>query len=81
MKVDPLSSVIFIGVVILFLIIDLKSHSEDKPISLRNAAIWSAIWIVVSLISHHILFKFVISIKNLLYENNLCMVKFFRQIL
>jgi len=49
-KVDPLSSIIFITVVILFLIIDLKSHSEDKPISLRNAAAWSAIWITVSLI-------------------------------
>ncbi|MCP4368286.1 MAG: TerC family protein, partial [Deltaproteobacteria bacterium] len=50
MSVDPLSGIIFGTVVILFLIIDLKSHSEDKPISLTNAAIWSAIWIVVSLI-------------------------------
>ncbi|NNL77927.1 MAG: TerC/Alx family metal homeostasis membrane protein [Desulfobacterales bacterium] len=42
--------IIFIGVIILFLVIDLKSHAEDKTISLTNAAIWSAIWIVVSLI-------------------------------
>ncbi|MEE8480954.1 MAG: TerC/Alx family metal homeostasis membrane protein [Desulfobacterales bacterium] len=50
MIVDPLSVAIFIVVVILFLYIDLKSHSEDKPISLTNSAIWSAIWIVVSMI-------------------------------
>ena len=50
MGTDPLSAAIFIAVVILFLIIDLKSHTEDKPISLRNATIWSAIWIAVSLV-------------------------------
>ncbi|NVL90456.1 MAG: TerC/Alx family metal homeostasis membrane protein [Desulfobacterales bacterium] len=49
MNVDPLSAAIFIAVVIIFLIIDLKSHSDDKPISLKNAAVWSAIWVVVSL--------------------------------
>jgi len=49
MIIDPLSAAIFIAVVIIFLIIDLKSHSDDKPISLKNAATWSAIWVIVSL--------------------------------
>ena len=49
MEVDLLSTAIFIGVVIIFLLIDLKSHSEDKPISLANAAVWSAIWVIISL--------------------------------
>jgi len=48
-NIDLLSAAIFIVIVIMFLIIDLKSHSEDKPISLKNAAIWSAIWVAVSL--------------------------------
>lgn len=38
----------FIGIVIGALWIDLNSHKEDKPISVKNAAMWSAIWVAVS---------------------------------
>jgi tellurite resistance protein TerC len=49
MNISPLSAAIFILAVIIFLIIDLKAHSEDKPVSMKNAATWSAIWVAVSL--------------------------------
>ncbi len=48
--IDPLSAAIFLCVIFSFLIIDLKSHKEDKPISLKNAAIWSALWISTSML-------------------------------
>ena len=47
--VDPLSVAIFLVAIFLFLIIDLKTHKEDEPITLKNAAIWSAIWVGVGI--------------------------------
>jgi tellurite resistance protein TerC len=43
------SVAIFAIVIITALIVDLKAHGDDKPISVKNAAIWSGIWIAVSL--------------------------------
>lgn len=40
---------IFAGIVFGALFIDLHTHQKDKAISLKNAAIWSVIWIAVSL--------------------------------
>lgn len=39
----------FVVIVLGALWIDLKSHKADEPISLKNASIWSAIWVGVSL--------------------------------
>ena len=39
----------FFVTVVLCLIIDLKAHGADKPISISNAAGWSAIWITLAL--------------------------------
>lgn len=39
----------FIVIVLGALWIDLKSHKDDEPISLKNATIWSAVWVCVSL--------------------------------
>ena len=47
--VDPISVAIFLVAIVLFLIIDLKTHKEDEPITLKNAAIWSAIWVGVGI--------------------------------
>jgi tellurite resistance protein TerC len=35
----------FFGVVLVCLFVDLKAHDKDKPISIKNAAVWSAVWI------------------------------------
>ncbi len=35
----------FFAMIFLFLVIDLKAHKADKPVTIRNAAMWSAIWI------------------------------------
>ncbi len=48
--INPLNAAIFILIVVIFLIIDLKTHSEDKPVSIKNAAVWSALWVAVSLV-------------------------------
>jgi len=45
-----LASVSIFGVLILFfLILDLFSHRQDRPISLKNAGLWSMVWVAVSL--------------------------------
>ena len=41
--------IVFSIIVLVALIVDLKSHKEDQPISLKNAAIWSIFWVLVSL--------------------------------
>jgi len=40
--------IFFFGIVITSLWIDLKAHGEDKPISLKNAALWSGVWIALA---------------------------------
>lgn len=41
--------IVFLGVVALFLWIDLHAHKKDEPITLRNAAMWSCVWIALAL--------------------------------
>lgn len=36
-------------IVIVALIVDLYAHKADKPISMRDAALWSALWVCLSL--------------------------------
>src|SRR5690606_32481737 len=45
----PLTVGVFAGFVIVALLIDLFAHKRDEPISLKNASIWSAFWIMISL--------------------------------
>lgn len=39
----------FLVVIAVFLWIDLHAHKKDEPITLRNAAIWSCVWIALAL--------------------------------
>jgi len=45
----PMVIAIFAALIILFIAIDLFSHRADKPVSLKDAIVWSIIWVVVSL--------------------------------
>jgi tellurite resistance protein TerC len=38
----------FIVIVLGALWIDLKAHGGDKPVTIQNAAVWSAIWVMIS---------------------------------
>jgi len=40
---------IFAGLVVAALLLDLFAHKQDKAISMRDAALWSVFWIVLSL--------------------------------
>ncbi|NUF49995.1 TerC/Alx family metal homeostasis membrane protein [Gilliamella sp. ESL0250] len=40
---------VFIGLALAAIIIDLYAHHNDKPISLSNAIVWSLFWIMVAL--------------------------------
>lgn len=47
------SSTEFIGflvVIAVFLWVDLHAHKKDEPITLRNAAIWSLVWIALAVV-------------------------------
>ncbi len=39
----------FFVIVAVFLWIDLHAHNKDQPITLRNAALWSCVWIALAL--------------------------------
>jgi len=39
----------FIAIVFTCLFIDLKAHDKDKPITIKNALMWSSVWIGVAL--------------------------------
>lgn len=41
--------ILFVGIVVAALWIDLNQHKKDEPVSLTNAAVWSAVWVAVSL--------------------------------
>ncbi|MDD6088188.1 MAG: TerC/Alx family metal homeostasis membrane protein [Desulfovibrionaceae bacterium] len=41
---------IFFILIIFFLWLDLHAHRSDKPINIRDASIWTAIWIILSFI-------------------------------
>lgn len=40
---------LFCVVMVLALLLDLKAHSQDKPVNLKSAAIWSVLWTVLAL--------------------------------
>ncbi|SOC26537.1 TerC/Alx family metal homeostasis membrane protein [Thalassospira xiamenensis] len=40
---------LFVGLVLLFVGIDLFAHRKDKPVSLKDALAWSFLWVLVSL--------------------------------
>jgi len=45
---SALSIGVFFAIVIIALVIDLIAHSADKPITIKNAAVWSVIWVMIS---------------------------------
>lgn len=49
---------IFAVIVILALLIDLYAHKKDEPISIKSAAIWSVVWVAVSIMFGGYVFKF-----------------------
>lgn len=46
---SPVTLAVFTAVIVLFLLIDLMSHRKSEAISIKNAAIWSFVWVAVSL--------------------------------
>lgn len=46
----PGTIAIFIAVILGFLALDLFSHRSDKPVTLKDAIIWSVVWIVLALL-------------------------------
>ncbi len=40
---------VFAGIVVAALILDLYAHKRDQAVSMRDAALWSVFWIVLSL--------------------------------
>ena len=42
--------VLFCVLIIVCLWCDLHAHQADKPVSARNAAIWSCIWVGLALV-------------------------------
>jgi len=45
----PLTVAVFVGLALAALLLDMLSHRENKPISLRGAVIWSLFWVAISL--------------------------------
>ena len=46
----PTSVALFAALVSSFLWLDLRHHRSDRPVSLGNAAAWSAIWVLLALV-------------------------------
>ncbi len=49
MDYSYLDITLFSVLVLVALIVDLKAHQQDKPISMKSAALWSAFWIILAL--------------------------------
>jgi len=43
-----ISAFVFLGIVFLSVLIDLKTHKNEEPVTLMNATIWSIVWVLVS---------------------------------
>src|SRR5690242_6752278 len=43
------STLLFAGIVVLFLFLDLYAHRAGRPVDVRNAAIWSVLWFALAL--------------------------------
>lgn len=50
MEYSFLDIAIFSIVMIVAMFLDLKAHSQDKPVNLKSAAIWSVVWTVLALL-------------------------------
>jgi len=48
----------FTGLVVILLGIDLALHRRERPISFRNAATWTAVWISLALVFSYVLYLF-----------------------
>lgn len=46
---SPGNVIAFFILVVIALIVDLRAHRQDKPISIKSAALWSVFWIVLAL--------------------------------
>lgn len=46
---STLNLIAFLVVIAVFLWVDLHAHKKDEPITMRNAAVWSCIWVVLAL--------------------------------
>ena len=46
----PMTLAVFIGLAIIALAIDLLTHNKDKPVTLKNATIWSIFWVAISFV-------------------------------
>jgi len=49
MDIDPWRAGVFVLVVVAFYVTDLMSHRKDQRLSVRKAALWSALWVSLSL--------------------------------
>jgi tellurite resistance protein TerC len=45
----PLTIAVFVGIALAAILLDLYTHDNSKPVTLRSAALWSVFWVVVSL--------------------------------
>lgn len=45
----PLTIAIFCAVILGFLALDLYSHRKDRPVAIKDALIWSAVWVALAL--------------------------------
>lgn len=50
MEYSFLDIAIFSVVMIVAMFLDLKAHSQDKPVNLKSAAIWSVVWTILALL-------------------------------
>ena len=46
---STLNLIVFLIIIAIFLWVDLHAHNKDEPITMRNAAVWSCIWIALAL--------------------------------
>ncbi|MFJ3110237.1 TerC/Alx family metal homeostasis membrane protein [Pseudomonas putida] len=45
----PLTMMVFVGIAVGALLLDMVTHRGDKPVSLAKASVWSVFWIAISL--------------------------------
>ena len=51
----------FTGLVVLLLAADLALHRKEQPVSFRNAAVWTAVWVAAALLFGYVLYRFAAS--------------------
>ncbi|MFR0688066.1 TerC/Alx family metal homeostasis membrane protein [Enterobacterales bacterium AE_CKDN230030158-1A_HGKHYDSX7] len=45
----PLTVAVFVGLALAALLLDMATHRDDQPISLKRASLWSLFWVAISL--------------------------------